>query len=83
MPAGEGVLTAPLPTGEGPLGANIRTPGVPDCDGVLTAADEVGTLGVPVGAAPRRPLPAGDWALIWPPVPLETGLGPLVGAATG
>lgn len=77
MPDGEGVLTVPLPTGEGPRGAPMRTPGVPDGDGVLTTPDGAGALVPAVGDAPSKPLPLerpGDGVLTWPPAILETGL---------
>ena len=62
-PAGEDVLTTPRPTGEGPLGATIRTPGVPEDVGVLTTPDGL-NLGVPTGGGPSKP---GEGVLIWPP----------------
>lgn len=80
MPAGEGVLTVPLPTGEGPLGAPMRAPGVPD--GGLTAPDGASALvAIPlVGDAPSKPaLPLatpGDGVRTWPAMILEAGLGP-------
>ena len=85
MAAGEGVLTATLPTGEGPLGAPMRTPAVPDGDGVLTAPVGAGALvAIPVpdaGDAPSKPGLArpGDGVLICPPAILVTGLGPRTG----
>lgn len=80
MPAGEGVLTVPLPTGEGPLGAPMRTPEVPDRG--LTAPDGASALvAIPlVGEAPSKPaLPLatpGDGVRTWPAILLEEGLGP-------
>lgn len=64
MAAGEAVLMAALPIGDGPLGVPMRKPAVPDGDGVLAGVADVAILGTPAGAAPRRPLFIGPGALI-------------------